>query len=123
MNTKSKKIIFIIVIIVCILSWIYVVVNVTALKNNEPVSWRYYIANYHRRGILVSDISSWMTFDYINKVFNLPPTYLKQTLQINNTKYPVLTIAQYAKKAKINLSLLIINIQNAVRIYLTSPTQ
>jgi len=39
-----------------------------------------------------SIIRSWMTFDYVNKLFGLPPEYLQQQLQITNTRYPRLTI-------------------------------
>jgi hypothetical protein len=122
MNTKSKNITAVILIVICISLWFYVVINVSALKNNKPLSLRYYINNYHRREVSVADISSWMTFDYINKVFKLPPAYLKQALQINDAKYPVLTIGQYAKKTKNNISLLITNTQSAVKTYLASET-
>ncbi len=33
-------------------------------------------------------IRDWMTFGYINKIYDLPPNYLKEILGITNKKYP-----------------------------------
>jgi len=37
-------------------------------------------------------IRSWMTFKYINKVYNLPDDYLKKELNITDARYPNMTI-------------------------------
>ena len=47
-------------------------------------------------------IQKWMTFSYINYIFNLPPTYLSQTLHIQDTRYPNISIVQYAKTNNID---------------------
>ena len=121
MNLRTKKIALILIVIICILSWIYVIVNVRELKNNAYIPLKSYI-NYHRPPVLIEDISPWMTFDYINKMFNLPPEYLKQTLNINDKRYPVITISQYSRKEKIKTNLAITNVQDAVKSYLASLT-
>src|SRR5579872_7402624 len=41
-----------------------------------------------------SSTQAWMTFDYVNRVFTLPPDYLRSTLNISDSRYPRLTIAQ-----------------------------
>ena len=67
----------------------------------------------------ISYISAWMTFDYINQLFNLPKDYLKETMNINDPKYPSLTIAQYAKRNNLNPGLLILSTEEAVRNYIS----
>lgn len=49
-----------------------------------------------------STIDSWMTFDYLNKIFNLPPDYLKTSLNITDSRYPFLTISRLAREQKQN---------------------
>ena len=51
----------------------------------------------------LTTIDSWMTFDYLNKIFNLPPDYLKNSLDISNTRYPFLTINHYASDKGIDV--------------------
>jgi hypothetical protein len=57
----------------------------------------------HRRPratVQAQQIQSWMTFRYINYVFNLPVDYLSGKLNIKNSGYPNITIVQYAAGAK-----------------------
>lgn len=56
-------------------------------------------------------IRSWMTFDYVDKIFALPPDYLKTRLQITDTHYPKLTIG----------TTLLGEVVNAVREYVAPP--
>ncbi len=118
MNPKQKKIITIAIIILGVFSWIYVALDIYRLENNQNFPWQ----NYYKQPVLISDISSWMTFDYINKVFNLPPAYLKEKLLVNDTRYPLLTLRQYSRRTKISTNGFIINLQNAVKAYLTPST-
>lgn len=58
-----------------------------------------------RRGALnVSPevLRPWMTFEYVNRVFGLPPEALREVLRIADPKYPKLTIASFARKAGIS---------------------
>ena len=72
----------------------------------------------------VNAVRSWMTFDYINKLFSLPPNYLKGQLSISNPAYPKLTIGAFDKGIHADASSTLSNVQNAVRQYLinTAPT-
>ena len=45
----------------------------------------------------VNVIRTWMTFDYLNKLFTLPPEYLKARLRYFEPAYPKLTIGEFAK--------------------------
>lgn len=39
----------------------------------------------------------WMTFEYINRIFSLPPDLLSHSLSIADARYPKLTVAAYAR--------------------------
>ena len=74
--------------------------------------------NFHRP--MMTDpnaISTWMTFDYLNMVFKMPPDYLKNNLNINNQKYPRLTIKQWAAQSKIDQALALTEIKAAIKTY------
>jgi hypothetical protein len=74
------------------------------------------------RPINVNDINtvqSWMTFDYINKVFKLPPDYLKNTLGVSDNRYPNETIGHYARSKKEKFSVVLNQVQEALHNYLT----
>lgn len=43
-------------------------------------------------------IRGWMTFRYINLVFNLPPSYLQSALNIKDTRYPNLALDALARE-------------------------
>jgi len=45
-------------------------------------------------------IAPWMTFSYLNQVFNLPPAYLRGALQIDDANYPRLTINHYVREKR-----------------------
>src|ERR1035437_6268606 len=45
----------------------------------------------------LAQLASWMTFDYINVVFGIPPDYLKTNLNITDPGYPNIRIDRYAK--------------------------
>jgi hypothetical protein len=65
-------------------------------------------------------IRSWMTFDYINKIFGLSPDYLKTQLSISDSRYPRLTVAAYGGSAGIDQATLLNDIENAIRNYTTA---
>jgi hypothetical protein len=66
-------------------------------------------------------IESWMTFDYIDHIFSLPPTYLQTALSIQDPRFPRLTIEEYSEDAHLNLSETLGAVQAAVRSY--TPAQ
>lgn len=59
-------------------------------------------------------IESWMTFDYLNHIFALPPEYLKNTLSISDTRYPKLTLHSYAKRNSIAENAFLSEVKDAV---------
>ena len=65
-------------------------------------------------------IRSWMTFDYINKIFKLPPDYLKTQLQIKDVRYPLLSLSSYAKSGGINSVSFLNSVTSAVQSYFSA---
>ena len=60
-------------------------------------------------------IESWMTFDYLDKIFSMPPEYLKSKLSISDSQYPRMTIHSYAKKEDIAENEFLASVRKAVR--------
>ena len=122
MNQKIKKITISIIIAVGLLSYVYISIKINEPKNQRPIPLRSYLANYYHKPVLISDIAPWMTFDYINKIFHIPGTFLQQSLKINDKKYPIITIGQYSKKTGTSTSILIKDVQDLIQKYSDSST-
>ncbi len=65
----------------------------------------------------VSTIGTWMTFDYINHLFHIPSLYLQDTLNITDTRYPQLTLLQFAEDTRSQPIDTLSQVQNAVRTF------
>ena len=70
--------------------------------------------NLHKRMDL-SEIRGWMTFDFINKAFVLPPDYLKSELGITDKKYPNITVDGWAKNNQESSSALLDKIKKIIQ--------
>mgnify|MGYP001558754859 FL=1 len=70
----------------------------------------------------VDSIMEWMTFDYINRVFNLPADYLKTELAVTDPKYPKITILRASVSQQVSTEAYLENLKNAVRRQLASGT-
>jgi len=70
-----------------------------------------------------SVIRPWMTFDYVNRLFGLPPDYLKTQLMITNTRYPQLSIGGYANSQHVSQTIFVGQVVSAVQNYLTVQAQ
>lgn len=64
----------------------------------------------------VGVIQSWMTFDYVNYLFALPSSTLKNGLGITNPHYPHITLQAYAGD-DIDTAKVISEVQNTIRNY------
>ncbi len=69
----------------------------------------------------VTYISVWMTFDYLNKVFDLPDNYLKEDLELVGSSYPFITVKQYARGANLDSKYFLKKVQTSVWKYLSQP--
>jgi hypothetical protein len=63
----------------------------------------------------VSMIQSWMTFDYINRVFNIPADYLRTALHVSDSAYPRIPLSRYAKNHAVDPAAFLDQVKNAVR--------
>ena len=69
------------------------------------------------RNLAINNIKPWMTFNYLNVIFKIDPLYLKDSLNINDSKYPNIRIDQHARKNHLNLPSYIENIKSAITNY------
>ena len=66
-------------------------------------------------------IQTWMTFDYLNRAFGLPPAYLKERLSVTDPRYPKLTIGELAEDEHAAASSTLGAVRAAVEAYLSAP--
>ena len=64
-----------------------------------------------------SDIQPWMTFQYIDFIFKLPPNYLQDSLVITDPRYPNVQIARYARMHGLVLQTFLKKVQTTVAGY------
>ncbi len=80
------------------------------------------IANFRKQHVLtikdLSLIESWMTFDYITVAFKVPATVLKESLNIDDSRFPRITIFRYARSHGLNESEFTLRVMEAVGKYL-----
>jgi len=70
-----------------------------------------------------SSTQEWMTFDYIDKAFTLPPQYLQTALAITDSRYPRMTITRYASVAGLSQPEALLKVQDAIRAFSTSTAK
>ncbi len=104
-DKKGKKLVGIaiiaMIVAVFVLS-IFLVVGVRrAAHENSISSFRDFLSVRRERGPLPDAdaglVRPWMTFDYINHLFSLPTDYLKADLNVNDSRYPNLSVSEYAE--------------------------
>lgn len=71
----------------------------------------------------VDSIGEWMTFAYINKIFNLQNSYLKSNLNIVDVKYPNITLSKAASEAKIDEAIYLVSVKDLVNRYTSTTSQ
>ena len=123
MNPSFKKLKIVTTITFAVLLCIFILAGSFALKNKRP-AFKNYVNNHRHRPVLIKDpsyASAWMTFDYINKVFDLPPYYLQEEMNIQDSKYPFITVKQYSQKTKIPNDVLITETRDAFQRFLNIP--
>lgn len=109
--------------VVLIISCVFLVREYRSLRYEQLINARELrLSNLlARRGPLTENdiiiISPWMTFDYVNKIFALPPGYLKTQLSISDTRYPSLSLSTYARNQNIDRSTFVLKLDDAVRAY------
>ncbi len=64
-------------------------------------------------------IATWMTFDYLNRIFKLPPEYLKASLSITDARYPRMTVKRYASDRRSDPAIVLTAVKAAVQAFLS----
>lgn len=103
---------------VILLSGLYCAVSISKLEGHR-FGWGSKGHHLHQKlGVNdVQNIQGWMTFDYINYVFNLPPQYLEQKLSLSDQKYPNISINHYAEAHNMTAVLFLQNVKGALNSY------
>lgn len=68
------------------------------------------------------NIEPWMTFKYVNVVFELPDDVLKNVLKIEDASYPNLPIGKYVKKTGANRDEFLNSVRETVKANWKSPS-
>lgn len=92
-------------------------ISLHALVVRHVIKFPNYKSFQEKRPLAPEDIQGWMTFEYINFVFKLPPEYLKQTFSIEGSQYPKTTLKRYANKAGLDATTFVRNVEEAVKNY------
>jgi heme/copper-type cytochrome/quinol oxidase subunit 2 len=105
---------------------IFFIIQYQHVRRIEAINAREFEINLllHHHGTLtanqVSMIRPWMTFDYINKIFGIPPDYLKNQFTITDSSYPKMTLQSYASKHGMTGISFTANVEAAISSYLSS---
>lgn len=69
---------------------------------------------HYRYSVQPATIQDWMTFGYLDSVFSLPPSYLEETLGIEDSRYPDLSLRSYAIRNGLDPALFLARVRAAV---------
>lgn len=89
----------------------------TYQNGNSYLQYRHGHRPHPQKDLAPSDIQSWMTFGYINFVFELPTDYLKTAADISDPRYPNIQIARYARMHTVDVNEILANVKQAVALY------
>src|SRR4051812_12432281 len=87
----SKKLILVLLIVFALGAWSTLIYDTYSHRLMRPLHHRPVRTLFTKKTPTAQDvqlIQPWMTFDYIDVVFNVPPDYLKTKLSITDPHYP-----------------------------------
>jgi len=124
--TKIELLLIWATIILIILFFIFLVHNIQSAHRSWVFTHHTSVSEYLLKNKQASKtsfadieyIDTWMTFQYINFIFEMPNDYLKNGLNIKNNNYPNLPIGRYIKNEKLDKMVVINKIKMLVREYL-----
>jgi hypothetical protein len=104
-NKYARPIIFILLVALLAAILVWFVLDINSL-NRQGI---FNSSRLHRRrnvntnpAIAPSQIQGWMTFRYINYIFNLPPNYLNSKLGITDSSNANITLDKYSSTHKLD---------------------
>jgi hypothetical protein len=120
---KNNKMIISVVVLVLlsIFSLVWFVGTVHRFARSGQLTADYSIRKGHptriNHSLNVNSVNTWMTFDYINVIFKLPKSYLQNTFNISDPRYPNIRIGNYTKQHKLNSSQFMDSLKQAITNY------
>lgn len=98
MPNQARQVLIAVLCAAMLVSVVYLAKDIQSFFNANPAPSRH-LRFMHATSTppTVDSIQGWMTFEYLNRVFLLPPEYMKDQLSITDTHYPKLTVDHLAK--------------------------
>ena len=125
--TPVESFLTIAIIVLLILFSVFLIRNIQlahrsgVFQNHMPIS-ELLLKNKQMNQTSARDIEyidTWMTFQYINFVFDIRENYLKDMLHIEDVHYPNLSIERYIRNQKLDKAIFIEEIKKQVLEYMS----
>src|SRR3989344_3277422 len=100
-----------ILVIISLIALFFIIQSLSGFYALRQTDWRSSHISRQPRTVALEDIQGWMTFEYLNVVFKLPPEYLREALSIETAKYPRITLRRYAEQSRIDPPALLRSVQ------------
>lgn len=123
------KVILIVLGVVLALLCVFLVMNYFSLQRANIINARELSLStfVQKHGPLTANetgvLRSWMTFRYINKLFALPPDFLKNAFNITDAGYPNITVSHYIGSQRLITADFMTSLEAAIGNYLQSQPQ
>lgn len=65
----------------------------------------------------IGKIAGWMTFEYLNRSFNLPSDYLKMDVAVTSTSYPNVSLIKEATLRGQDLTIFLDDVKKSIKKY------
>jgi hypothetical protein len=121
-NPKTRSIaewiILVILVAILAISLYYFVLNFESLRQGGLMRVRIRRQAAMQK-IAPDQIRGWMTFRYLNLVFNMPQGYLQQSLNIKDSSYPNLSIDALAKQQKLSSTEVLTKTSSAIIVFIS----
>ncbi len=114
MEKPKQEILLALIIVMILLGGVAFLVN----KTSQPLHLRPTQRHQAWTKNDLGRVQSWLTFDYLNFVFRLPPTYLESQLPAPDSKYPNISIEAYADRHKLDHLKFLEEVRSAIGNYL-----
>jgi hypothetical protein len=118
-----EKIGLLALVLLFITSVLWFISNTAQQYRQGALRSRYHHSQSTQAPMNVSIIEPWMTFNYLNIVFKLPPHYLENSLSITESRYPNIRIDYYARRHTINQQMFLQMIRQNITNYNATVSQ
>jgi hypothetical protein len=115
--------VFIVLLLIVISLLIYFVIDIKNLYQTGTFrpTRGFNINHISKQTANPNQIEGWMTFSYVNYLFNLPTNYLLETLNIQDSRYPNMGINKYVKVKGLDAIVFLTNVRASVAQFKNTP--